>query len=69
MIQVGKKYEVIEPISAVNLGFSRYVKILKEESGMFLGDNEIWYSSNGRHNIADPLGAADTLHLALEVKE
>ena len=51
MIQVGKKYEVLEPAKAENLGLPRYVKILREENGMFLGDNNIWYSPNSRMNF------------------
>jgi hypothetical protein len=69
MIQVGKKYEVIEPISAEMLGLPPYVRILKEADGMFFGDNDTWYLPDGRNRISIPLISDNVISLGREIIE
>lgn len=50
-LKVGKTYEAAQPDTCRHLGFGLAsgagVTILRENEGLFLGDNEFWYNSDG----------------------
>lgn len=63
MLEVGKKYRVIEPEKVSNQGFETEVTILEEEAGIFRGDNDCWYFSDGKQRSEPGMNALETINI------
>ncbi|KAA6441477.1 hypothetical protein FEM33_01710 [Dyadobacter flavalbus] len=63
MLEVGKKYKVTDPEMAIAKGQSTEIEIVEEKEGMFRGENDCWYFSDGKCRSEPGMCESDAIQL------
>ncbi|KAA6438817.1 hypothetical protein FEM33_15465 [Dyadobacter flavalbus] len=63
MLQSGKKYKVADPEMAITKGHKTEIEIVEEKEGMFRGENDCWYFSDGRCRSEPGMHESDAINL------